>query len=86
MRNLIHCAASCFRVAPPFQQGCTIAGTVARRAERRTVELASSESVNPEAVRYLNRLSDWFFVAARWENRLGQADVLWIPGAGRGES
>jgi cob(I)alamin adenosyltransferase len=37
--------------------------TVARRAERLVVELATMESVNPEAVKYLNRLSDWFFVA-----------------------
>lgn len=60
--------------------------TVARRAERRTVELSRTETVNPDAVRYLNRLSDWFFVVARWENDRGRADVLWVPGAGRGSS
>ena len=55
--------------------------TVARRAERLTVELATMESVNPDAVKYLNRLSDWFFVAARVANDDGKADVLWVPGA-----
>jgi cob(I)alamin adenosyltransferase len=55
--------------------------TVARRAERMVVELATMESVNPEAVKYLNRLSDWFFVAGRIANDDGKADVLWVPGA-----
>ncbi|MGE4324786.1 MAG: cob(I)yrinic acid a,c-diamide adenosyltransferase [Pseudodonghicola sp.] len=57
--------------------------TVSRRAERATVELAAREAVNPEAVRYLNRLSDWFFVAARSANDGGAGDVLWVPGATR---
>ncbi|MCC1494228.1 cob(I)yrinic acid a,c-diamide adenosyltransferase [Cognatishimia sp. F0-27] len=57
--------------------------TVARRAERLTVELATVESINSDAVRYLNRLSDWFFVAARIANDEGRADVLWVPGANR---
>ena len=57
--------------------------TVARRAERLTVELATVESVNTAAVKYLNRLSDWFFVAARIANDDGKADVLWVPGANR---
>lgn len=57
--------------------------TVARRAERLTVELATMEAVNPDAVKYLNRLSDWFFVAARIANENGTADVLWVPGANR---
>ncbi|RYG92528.1 cob(I)yrinic acid a,c-diamide adenosyltransferase [Loktanella sp. IMCC34160] len=57
--------------------------TVARRAERKAVELATMESVNPAAVKYLNRLSDWFFVAARIANNDGQDDVLWVPGATR---
>jgi cob(I)alamin adenosyltransferase len=47
------------------------------------VELATMESVNPEAVKYLNRLSDWFFVAGRIANDDGKADVLWVPGANR---
>jgi len=55
--------------------------TVARRAERHAVELATVEHVNPAAVTYLNRLSDWFFVAARIANENGRADVLWVPGA-----
>ncbi|MBB93103.1 MAG: ATP:cob(I)alamin adenosyltransferase [Rhodobacteraceae bacterium] len=57
--------------------------TVSRRAERLAVELAASEEVNPHAVRYLNRLSDWFFVAARVANDNGAGDVLWVPGANR---
>ena len=57
--------------------------TVSRRAERLVVELASMEEVNGAAVRYLNRLSDWFFVAARVANDDGRADVLWVPGQNR---
>ena len=57
--------------------------TVARRAERLAVELAETEGVNPAAIKYLNRLSDWFFVAARIANDDGKADVLWVPGANR---
>lgn len=57
--------------------------TICRRAERLAVELATVESVNPVAVRYLNRLSDWFFVAARIANEDGQNDVLWQPGLTR---
>lgn len=57
--------------------------TVSRRAERLSVELASMESVNPAAVKYLNRLSDWFFQASRIANDNGKDDVLWVPGANR---
>ncbi len=57
--------------------------TVARRAERLTVELASTESTNTHAIKYLNRLSDWFFVASRVANNNGADDVLWVPGANR---
>jgi len=57
--------------------------TVARRAERLTVQLAQQEDVNEATVRYLNRLSDWFFVAARMANNSGENDVLWVPGANR---
>ncbi|MEM8656152.1 MAG: cob(I)yrinic acid a,c-diamide adenosyltransferase [Pseudomonadota bacterium] len=57
--------------------------TVARRGERLAVELATMEAVNPAAVKYLNRLSDWFFVAARIANNVGKDDVLWVPGANR---
>ena len=57
--------------------------TVSRRAERLCVELAQTEDVNPAAIRYLNRLSDWFFVASRVANGNGADDVLWVPGANR---
>ena len=57
--------------------------TVSRRAERHVVELATIETVNTEALKYLNRLSDWFFVAGRIANNDGKADVLWVPGANR---
>lgn len=57
--------------------------TVSRRAERLTVELATMESVNPAAVKYLNRLSDWCFQASRIANNNGKDDVLWVPGANR---
>ena len=57
--------------------------TVSRRAERLCVELATMEAINPSAVKYLNRLSDWFFVAARTVNNGGKDDVLWVPGANR---
>ncbi len=59
--------------------------TVARRAERLGVALAGEEDVNPAAIVYLNRLSDWFFVAARAANGNGDLDVLWVPGANRGD-
>ena len=57
--------------------------TVSRRAERLTVELSTIESVNAAAIKYLNRLSDWFFVASRIATDNGREDVLWIPGANR---
>lgn len=57
--------------------------TVSRRAERLTVELAETETVNSVAIKYLNRLSDWFFVASRIANNQGLDDVLWVPGANR---
>ena len=57
--------------------------TVARRAERLMVDLADRETVNPDALRYINRLSDFFFVAARFLNDQGAGDVLWVPGENR---
>lgn len=57
--------------------------TVSRRAERLSVELAGAEHINPAGTKYLNRLSDWFFVAGRIANDDGRADVLWVPGANR---
>lgn len=59
------------------------ARTVARRAERLITELAGVEAINPEAVKYVNRLSDHLFVLARRLNDGGRADVLWVPGATR---
>ena len=61
-----------------------LARTVTRRAERCAVELAAATGdVNPEAIRFLNRLSDWLFVAARRANEGGAAEVLWKPGLTR---
>ena len=57
--------------------------TVCRRAERLATALAGEEDVNPAALKYLNRLSDWFFVASRAANDGGAGDVLWVPGANR---
>ena len=57
--------------------------TVARRAERLGFELATMEEINPSSIKFLNRLSDWFFVAARLVNNNGLDDVLWVPGANR---
>lgn len=57
--------------------------TVARRAERLAVELTTTQDINPVAIKFLNRLSDWFFVASRVANGGGQDDVLWVPGANR---
>lgn len=67
----------------PLAAHLHICRTVARRAERLATELATGEAVNPAAVKYLNRLSDWFFVAARFANGGGKDDVLWVPGANR---
>ena len=60
-----------------------LARTVARRAERDMTALAEQESVNAEAIKYVNRLSDLLFVLARHANDGGKADVLWVPGANR---
>lgn len=60
-----------------------LARTVARRAERLIVELAQVEQISPVAIRYINRLSDHFFVASRLANDGGTKDVLWVPGANR---
>ena len=57
--------------------------TVARRAERSMAALATHEPLNPEALRYINRLSDLLFVAARIANNKGADDVLWVPGGNR---
>ncbi len=60
-----------------------LARTVTRRAERLVCALAAVEPVNPEAIRYLNRLSDHLFVLGRRLNDNGARDVLWRPGATR---
>ena len=60
-----------------------LARTVTRRAERLMTELAASESVNPVAIKYANRLSDHLFVLARHLNDGGKSDVLWVPGQNR---
>jgi len=62
-----------------------LARTVARRAERLIVELAAKEGevVASPAIRYINRLSDFLFVAARIANNGGRDDVLWVPGQNR---
>ena len=57
--------------------------TVCRRAERLAVALMAEDGCNPVAVKYLNRLSDWFFVASRIANNNGADDVLWVPGGNR---
>jgi cob(I)alamin adenosyltransferase len=61
------------------------ARTVARRAERLMVELASlpDETVSDPALHYINRLSDFLFVASRYVNGRGEGDVLWVPGKTR---
>jgi len=60
-----------------------LARAVVRRAERATVALAEGETVNRQALAYLNRLSDHLFVAARWVAASEGGDVLWQPGATR---
>ncbi len=63
------------------------ARAICRRAERRIVALAASEgeAVGAPALAYINRLSDYLFVAARYANDRGRGDVLWIPGAHQNE-
>ena len=56
------------------------ARTVTRRAETHIVALAKKEKVNEEAIKYINRLSDLFFVLSRVENNNGKNDILWKPG------
>ena len=62
-----------------------LARTVCRRAERLMVELSVTENeiVSPAAIKYANRLSDFLFVAARFANDAGKADILWVPGTNR---
>jgi cob(I)alamin adenosyltransferase len=61
-----------------------LARTICRRAERVIVQLADSgEDVSAEVRSYINRLSDFLFVASRYVNDKGARDVLWVPGANR---
>ena len=62
-----------------------LARTVTRRAERLACALAAEEKVNPEAIKYLNRLSDHLFVLGRRLNDNGSRDVLWQPGLTRND-
>lgn len=60
-----------------------LARAIVRRAERSAVAAAADNALSPKALTYINRLSDWLFVAARRLNNLGASDVLWVPGASR---
>lgn len=62
-----------------------VARTVSRRAERKMVELAAlpDEPVSTAALKYINRLSDFLFVASRYVNNRGKGDILWVPGKNR---
>lgn len=60
-----------------------VARASVRRAERAMSALAAAEPVNPQALAYINRLSDWLFVLARAINAGDAGDVLWVPGANR---
>jgi cob(I)alamin adenosyltransferase len=69
----------------PAAAALHLARTVCRRAERLVVALNDKpdEEVSPAAIKYLNRLSDFLFVAARHANQRGDGDVLWVPGQNR---
>lgn len=69
----------------PAAAALHVARTVSRRAERLMVELAAApnEPVSAPALKYINRLSDFFFVASRHVNDRGKSDVLWVPGQNR---
>ncbi len=60
-----------------------VARATARRAERAMVAVSSQRPINPDAIAYINRLSDYLFVMARAINIEGRGDVLWVPGASR---
>jgi cob(I)alamin adenosyltransferase len=72
----------------PAAAALHLARTVCRRAERLVVALSEKpdEKVSPTAVKYLNRLSDFLFVASRHVNERGAKDVLWVPGGTREKS
>jgi len=60
-----------------------VARAAVRRAERSMAALGDAEPINPAALAYINRLSDYLFVLARAINAAGAGDVLWVPGANR---
>jgi len=60
-----------------------LARTITRRAERAIVELAGRETISKPCLEYVNRLSDFLFVASRVANDGGKGDVLWVPGKSR---
>lgn len=60
-----------------------LARTIARRAERAMTALSEKSPVSPEAIKYINRLSDHLFVLSRYLNGKGKRDILWQPGANR---
>lgn len=60
-----------------------LARTAARRAERAMTALAQADRINPAALRYINRLSDYLFVLGRAANDGGKGDIKWVPGANR---
>ncbi len=60
-----------------------LARTATRRAERSAVAATEERAINPHALAYINRLSDWLFVACRAANGNGAGDILWVPGASR---
>lgn len=60
-----------------------LARAISRRAEREIVAMAREEQVNPLALKYINRLSDYLFVTARWCNKQGRTDAKWVPGKER---
>jgi cob(I)alamin adenosyltransferase len=69
----------------PAAAALHMARTISRRAERLMVALAGepNEPVGPAALKYINRLSDFLFVASRYVNDRGKSDVLWVPGQNR---
>jgi cob(I)alamin adenosyltransferase len=69
----------------PAAAALHVSRTVSRRAERCMVELAAdpNEPVSAAGLKYINRLSDFLFVAARYVNDRGRSDILWVPGQNR---
>ena len=55
-----------------------VSRTVARRTERSLIDLNDKVMINPDIIKYINRLSDYLFVAARFENKK-EGDILWVP-------